>query len=212
MLDASGKRNHERPAMTEPIFPALAGLGWSVKRSPVWKTRAQQAISGKETRLADWSYPAWRWELTFDFLRADPVVAEFQSLAGFFNRCQGAFGTFLYADADDNAVAGQTIGTGDGATTAFQLVRAFGGSIEPVLAPSVVSAVYLAGVAQAPSAYSVDPATGVLTFTTAPASGTPITADFSYYFRCRFAEDSVDFEKFMATLYRAQKLAFVSLK
>ena len=198
--------------MTEPVFPSLAGLGWSVKRSPVWKTRAQQAISGKETRLADWSYPAWQWELTFDFLRATPSAAEFQSLAGFFNQCQGAFGTFLYADADDNAVTGQSLGVGDGATTVFQLVRAFGGFIEPVLAPNVVSAVYLAGVAQSPSSYSVNPTTGLLTFTTAPASGAATAADFSYYFRCRFAEDTVDFEKFMATLYRAQKLAFVSLK
>ena len=198
--------------MTEPLFPALAGLGWSVKRSPVWKTRAQQAISGKETRLADWSYPAWHWALTFDFLRATPSAAEFQSLAGFFNQRQGAFGTFLYADADDNAVTGQSLGAGDGATVSFQLVRAFGGFIEPVLAPNVVSAVYLAGVVQSPSAYSVNPTTGLLTFTAAPASGAAITADFSYYFRCRFAEDTIDFEKFMATLYRAQKLAFISLK
>lgn len=198
--------------MTEPVFPSLAGLGWSVKRSPVWKTRAQQAISGKETRLADWSYPAWHWALTFDFLRATPSAAEFQSLAGFFNQRQGAFGTFLYADADDNAVTGQSLGAGDGATVSFQLVRAFGGFIEPVLAPNVVSAVYLAGVVQSPSAYSVNPTTGLLNFTAAPASGAAITADFSYYFRCRFAEDTVDFEKFMATLYRAQKLAFISLK
>ena len=198
--------------MTEPVFPTFAGLGWSVKRSPVWKTRAQQAISGKETRLADWSYPAWHWELTFDFLRATPTAAEFQSLAGFFNQCQGAFGTFLYADADDNAVTGQAIGTGDGATKSFQLVRAFGGFIEPVLAPNVVSTVYFAGVAQAPANYSVDSTTGLLTFTAAPASGAAITADFTYYFRCRFAEDTIDFEKFMATLYRAQKLALVSLK
>ena len=109
-------------------------------------------------------------------------------------------------------MTGQSLGVGDGATTVFQLVRAFGGFIEPVLAPNVVSAVYLAGVAQSPSSYSVNPTTGLLTFTTAPASGAAITADFSYYFRCRFAEDTVDFEKFMAVLYRAQKLAFVSLK
>lgn len=198
--------------MTEPVFPSLAGLGWSVKRSPLWKTRTQQAISGKETRLADWSYPAWQWALTFDFLRATPAAAEFQSLVGFFNQCQGAFGAFLYADADDNAVTGQALGVGDGATTVFQLARSFGGFIEPVLAPNVVSAVTLAGVVQTPSAYSVDSTTGLLTFTAAPSSGAAIAADFTYYFRCRFAEDTVDFEKFMATLYRAQKLAFVSLK
>ncbi|HZL59428.1 MAG TPA: DUF2460 domain-containing protein [Stellaceae bacterium] len=198
--------------MTEPVFPALAGLGWSATRTPLWKTRVQQAISGKETRIADWSYPAYRWTLTFDFLRSDPAAAELQSLFGFFNARQGAFGTFLYADADDNSVAGQALGSGDGATTAFQLVRGFGGFVEPVLAPNTMSAVYLAGTAQHSSAYSVDAATGILTFTGAPASGAAVTADFTYRFRCRFAADSLDFEKFMAALYRAKKVSFLSLK
>ncbi len=198
--------------MSNAIFPALVGLGWSVKRVPMWKTRVQEAISGKETRIADWSFPRWKWELAYDFLRGDAGHAEFQSLAGFFNQRQGMFDSFLYQDADDFSVTGQVLGSGDGATKSFQLVRSLGGFIEPIIAPNVVGNIYLAGVAQSPSAYTVDGTTGIVTFTTAPAAALAITADFSFYFRCRFVDDSMDFEKFMSQLWRAKKLALISLK
>jgi uncharacterized protein (TIGR02217 family) len=206
--------------MSTSVFPTLAGLGWSVMRREMWKTRNQEAISGKETRIADWSYPRHQWSLGFDFLRqgalSGTTYAEFAQLAGFFNLRQGSFDSFLYADADDNAATGQGIGTGDGATTSFALVRSFGGFVEPILAPNVVSHVYLNGVAQSGGSYTVSAwgtsSPGTLTFTTAPGSGVAITADFSFYFPCRFTADQMDFEKFMAALYAAKKVAFVSLK
>ncbi len=198
--------------MSNAIFPTLVGLGWSVKRVPMWKTRVQEAISGKETRIADWSFPRWKWELAYDFLRGDAGHAEFQSLAGFFNQRQGVFDSFLYQDADDNGATAQLLSSGDGATRSFQLVRSLGGFIEPIIAPNAVNNIYLAGVAQSPSAYTVDSASGIVTFVTAPAAAVAVTADFTFYFRCRFVDDSMDFEKFMNQLWRAKKLALISLK
>lgn len=206
--------------MSTSVFPTLAGLGWSVTRREIWKTRSQEAISGKETRIADWSYPRHQWALGFDFLRqgalSGTAYSEFAQLAGFFDLRQGMFDSFLYADADDNAVTGQAIATGDGATTAFAFVRSFGGFAEPILAPNVVSHVYLNGVAQSPGGYTVNgwgsASPGTLVFGTPPGSGVAITADFSFYFPCRFAADQMDFEKFMAALYSAKKISFVSLK
>lgn len=206
--------------MSSSVFPTLAGLGWSVARSELWKTRSQEAISGKETRIADWSYPRHQWTLGFDFLRqgalSGATYAEFALLAGFFNLRQGAYDSFLYADADDNAVTAQALATGDGATTSFAFVRSFGGFVEPILAPNVVANVYLNGVVQSTGSYTVNgwgaAAPGTLVFATAPGSGVSIAADFSFYFPCRFATDQMDFEKFMAALYSAKKVAFVSLK
>src|SRR5215469_3445677 len=197
-------------------FPSLAGLGWSVSRTELWKTRTQEAISGKETRIADWSYPRHQWTLTFDFLRqgnlSGTVYAEFAALAGFFNLRQGSFDSFLYADPDDSAVIGQAVGTGDGATTSFQLVRGFGGFVEPILAPSLVSRIALNGVTQATSSYTVNgwgtAAPGSLVLNAAPGAGVAIVADFSFYFPCRFTADQLDFEKFMAALYQLKKVEF----
>lgn len=206
--------------MSTAVFPSLAGLGWSVTRTELWKTRTQEAISGKETRIADWTYPRHQWTMTFDFLRqgnlSGAVYGEFAALAGFFDLRQGGFDSFLYADPDDNFVVGQALGVGDGATTLFQLVRAFGGFVEPILAPNLVSRVAFNGVTQSTSSYMVNgwgtASPGTLAFNTAPGAGVAIAADFSFYFPCRFTADQLDFEKFMAALYQSKKVEFVSLK
>jgi uncharacterized protein (TIGR02217 family) len=177
----------------------------------MFRTIVQEAVSGKETRVALWSSPRYRWELAYDLLR-DNALNELKTLEGFFLQRQGSFDPFLYADPDDGQAVGQGLGTGTGAVTAFQLVRGFGGFVEPVSAPSVVSAVYLNGVAQAPASYGVNAATGVLTFNAAPGAGVAVSADFTYFWRVRFVEDAAEFEKFALQLWQLRKLAFVSVK
>jgi uncharacterized protein (TIGR02217 family) len=132
--------------------------------------------------------------------------------------CQGAFGTFLFRDPSDDRVSGQQIGVGNASTTVFQLQRAMGTTLpgggfqEPIVAPNIVSAVYLDGITQSPASYSVDPNTGLVTFETAPGGGLIITTDFSYYFRCRFVDDSYAFENFMFQLWQLKKLTFISVR
>ena len=192
------------------IFPALPGLTWSVTKTPTFQTRIQRAVSGRELRALDYPYPLWQFALVYDFLRDNPQAGydELRTLLGFFMLCQGAYGTFLFQDPSDFQVAGQQIGTGDASRTVFQLQRAMGamlpggGFLEPITAPNVVSTIYLNGITQAPATYSVDPATGLVTFDTAPGSGLIITADFTYYFRCRFIDDKYDFENFMRHLWQ----------
>lgn len=203
-----------------PIFPSLPGLAWSVTKSPTFQTRIQRAVSGRELRALDYPYPLWQFTLVFNFLRDNPSAGydELRTLMGFFLSCQGAYGTFLFRDLSDYQVAGQSLGTGDSSTTAFQLQRAMGttlaggGFIEPIVAPNVVSALYFDGITQNPAGYSVDPDTGIVTFETPPPTGLEITADFSYWFRCRFVDDSYDFENFMYRLWQLKKLTFISVR
>ena len=202
------------------IFPALPGLAWSVTKSPTFQTRIQRAVSGRELRALDYPYPLWQFTLVFDFLRDNPAAGfdELRTLMGFFMLCQGAFGTFLFQDPSDDRVSGQQIGTGDTLRTVFQLQRTMGetlpggGFLEPIVAPNVVSAVYFNGIVQDPVGYSVDPTTGLVTFNIAPGSGLIITADYSYYFRCRFIDDSYAFENFMFRLWQLKKLTFISVR
>lgn len=202
--------------MSTSVFPALAGLGWPVDRSEMWSTTVQTAVSGDEVRISRWAYPRHKWELTFDFLRTDPTYQELQQLLAFFDLRRGSGDSFLFADPDDNQVTGQGIGAGDGATTAFQLLRAFGGYTEPVLAPNVVAAVYINAVLQSGASWTVSPwgttAPGVLTFVAAPVVGAVITADFTYYFPVRFMDDTMVFSKFLATIYDGRKVGLISLK
>lgn len=202
--------------MTTLIFPTLAGEGWSSKQTVEWSTSVQEAASGKETAVAMWSYPRYQFELNYEFLRSDPVHAEFQALKGFFNSCGGRAVPFLYDFADDRAVVGQSIGVGDGQSTAFQLVRACGGYVEPVFAPNAVSSVKINGVVQAPASYTIgsyDSASpGIVTFGAAPALNASITADFTFYFVARFLEDKLEFENFLYQLWKAGKVPFRTVK
>jgi uncharacterized protein (TIGR02217 family) len=211
------------------VLPGLAGQGWSVKKTPTFQTRIQRAVSGRELRALDYPFPLWQFELTWAALGdnlgqtanassiGSLLATDLRVLMGFYLACQGAFATFLYADPTDNAVTGQQIGIGTGLSTTVPLSRTFGVAgianfSEPIAAPNVVSAVYLNGIRQSASRYSVDPSTGLMTFTTAPAAGAAITVDFSYYFRCRFMSDAYSFENFMYRLWSLKKLDFISVR
>lgn len=43
-------------------------------------------------------------------------------------------------------------------------------------------------------------------FTSAPASGVSILADFQFFFNCRFQDDAADFDKFAVTFWELQKI------
>jgi uncharacterized protein (TIGR02217 family) len=203
------------------IFPTLPGLGWSVTKAPRFATRIQKAISGRELRILDQPYPIWTWTLTYALLRDKHDTRgpgglgagydELRKLAGFFLQQQGAFQPFLLDDPTDDTVAGLSIGTGNSSTTVFQLVRNFGGFSEAIVAPNVVSAIYFNGVLQSSAGYAVDAATGLVTFTTAPPTGQAITADFTYYFRVRFADDTAEFENFMYQLWQLKQVKLQSV-
>jgi hypothetical protein len=153
-----------------PMFPTLAGQGWSVHKKPVFATLVAAHVSGREVRDALYLNPVWSFELTFDGLDGAPSseyaglgAQSLQTLLGFFLQAQGQFGSFLFNDPTDNAASNQAIGVGDGATMGFTLVRSLGGFTEPVGWATSVASIYLNGVATpsagvaAPAASSLSP-------------------------------------------------------
>lgn len=202
---------------TPPALPSLPGLAWSRHKKPTFNTRIASHVSGREVRVPLMSYPLYEFEATYDGLTSSATLfaglgtSSLQNLMGFFLQLQGQFGTFLYTDPDDNTVTGQAIGTGDGTTTSFQMVRTLGGFVEPVGWVTAISNVYLNGTPQSGGAYSLS-APNTLVFVSAPGAGVAITADFSYAFNCRFLDDNMDFEEFMATLWKLDSMKFRSIK
>ena len=186
---------------TYSTFPTLATLGWSAHVKPKFSTLIAEHVSGRETRTQQFANPYFDIELTYEVLRSDPAYAELQTIAGFFEQASGENDPFWLAPPGLSGVTGQTIGTGDGSTTTFPLVASIGSYFGPVYGTSGAGAVYLDGVAQA-SGWSVSASyLPAITFTTAPASGLAITADFGILWLCRFAEDVQDFEEFMSMLF-----------
>jgi uncharacterized protein (TIGR02217 family) len=208
------------PMATIPTFPTLKGMAWPVQRSPVQSTLKQKAISGKETRLQLYSFGLYKYDLAFSYLGSGAQNQDWQLLLSFFQLVAGAALPFHFNDMYDSQVAGQVLGTGDGATRAFNFVRTLSLITEPVqdVTQSSVT-VRVANVVQAAGNYSflTDPNWGFtygIEFGSSyvPASGAPVTADFSFNWPCRFDEDSAEFSSFMFNFWELKKLAFTTMK
>ncbi len=201
---------------TPPSLPTLAGLGWSRHKKPGFSTRVASHVSGREVRVALMAYPLYEFEAVYNGLTSSAALfaglgaSSLQTLMGFFLQLQGQFGTFLYADPDDNTVNGQAFATGDGSTASFTIMRSLGGFLEPVGWVTTLLNVYLNGTRQASGFSLTTPNT--LTFTAPPGSGAVVSADFSYAFNCRFLDDQMDFEEFMSNLWKLDSMKFRGVK
>ena len=199
------------------VFPALSGLGWSVHKKPIFSTQIATHASGREVRNPLYLNPLWEWEVLYDGLDSGSGYAglganSMQQLLGFFMLAQGQFGTFLYIDPTDKTATAQTLGYGDGSTTAFTAVRVMGGQfLEPVGWLLTITGVAVAGVTQSSSAYSIQTPNQIV-FASAPASGALVSASFTYAFQCRFTDDTADFEEFMSDCWRVDSLKFRSVR
>lgn len=198
--------------MSNLVFPTLPGLGWSRKRTPLWNTLVQEHASGVETRITSWTFPRWRYALTYELLREDNANAELRQLAGFFNQVRGRYDSWLFSDPDDGSVINEVFGVGNGTATAFQLTRVLGGYAEPVTDVNGVATIKKAGVTMTPGADYTIGSTGIVTFTSAPVSGDQLSWTGSFYWRCRFTRDETEFEQFMTDLWLARTVEFITLK
>jgi uncharacterized protein (TIGR02217 family) len=196
-----------------PTFPALLGLGFPVVRSPIWSTITQTTVSGKRAPFAMWSYPRYKYNLPFNFLRNDILGNDFKALFSFFNLLQGSAGLFAYNDPDDNtAVAtgayASNFAVGNGTTTTFQIWRNFNGQYDPVFLPVSGIEFFLNGV----PTFGAIGNLGVVTFSPAPGAGVTISWQGTYNWLCRFDEDTQDFEKFMSNWWRKKSFVFSTEK
>jgi len=218
--------------MTLPIYPGrsmLPGLAITQKWMPRFPVQTAIAANLAEIDVAIAQIPLHDFELTYNFLR-DGVgwgnalsALEFRTLFGFFLSVGGSAGRFAYRNPSDKEVFQQAIGTGDGATTTFTLVRTFGGggfsATEPVgvVDTTALFNVYLAGSSTPvnPALYTLNtanPCAQTITFATPPASGAKIAVDMSYRYYCKFADSSLTFERFMDRIWSVGKVALRSCR
>lgn len=198
--------------MGNAIFPTLPGLKWGVTKTPIWSTQVQKSTSGRELRAGYYSYPLWKFSLSFEVLRNKQGLAELEKLAGFFNARRGSLESFLYEDPTDNTVTDQLIGMATNGQTQFQLLRSFGGFIEPVMAVKGNPVVKVNGVTKMNGTDYAVTDKGVVVFRSAVPTGQKVTWSGGFYFRVRFLQDSADFENFIGHLWAAKKIEMQSVK
>lgn len=192
--------------MSNAVFPTFPGLQWPIARTPIWSTTAKTSVSGRRFASANMSFPRYKFTLSYSFFRQGQGQTELAQMVGFFNARQGDFDSFLFDDADDNSVTAQVIGVGDGANKVFQLVRTFGGFVEPVYTVNSAPLIYLNGVLKTLTTDYTISSTGVVTFVAAPGAGVSVTWTGTYYRRVNFVQSSLEFSKFMSNLHELKKV------
>lgn len=193
-------------------FPNLPGQQFLSLKTPIWSTQVAESTSGRERRRQVWSYPRWSFEVSFEFLRDTVTQDELNKIRVFFNNTAGMYSDFGYLDPYDNTVSNMPFGTGDGVTKKFQITRtttAGGLSFtEPLFAFVGTPVIYKAGVPT--TAFTISD--GMVTFTTAPASGAALTWTGQFMFLCRFDSDQMSPAQMMAQLWSLDGLTFKSVK
>jgi hypothetical protein len=196
------------------IFPLLSGQNFLAQKSPTFPaTNVRKSVTGREIRVGFSDIPTWQFKAEYEFLKENsPTDSQVQRLFAFFCSRQGQFGTFYFYDPYDHTVTTTSFGTGDGSTTAFQLYRQVGyGTVnafsEPVFVIYGTPTIYVAGVATTSFNYG---SFWTINFTTAPASGAPLTWTGSFMFLCRFAVDQIDPAQMMSNLWSLDGLEFTS--
>jgi len=184
----------------EVRFPA--NLSFGSVGGPERRTEIVTLSSGYEERNTPWAHSRRR----YDAGMAMRLVDDLETLLAFFEARQGQLYGFRWKDWSDfksclcsvaPAFDDQLLGTGDGVQTAFHLCKQYAsgahGYSRPISKP--VPGTILAGVGGTQLAdgvdYSVDPTTGVVTFSTAPGVGQAVTAGFEFDVPVRFDTDRV---------------------
>lgn len=195
--------------MSNAIFPSLIGQSIEVSRIPSFSTRVQTSVSGGEARAAMAAYPKWKLTAQYDVLQAGRAGSDFETLEAFFLQMRGAWSSFLVSAPSDNRVSDMPFGAGTGLQKTFQLTRTRSaggfGFTEPVQNLAATPVIKVGGVTMTTSDFSLND-TGQITFVTAPALSAALVWSGEFYYRCRFADDEIDLERFLEDLWSLGKI------
>ena len=186
----------------EVRLPLRLSLGAS--GGPGRRTEIVALSNGGETRNARWADARRRYDVGTGLRGLDDLY----ELTAFFEARRGQLYGFRFRDPVDHTSAAygqavsaidQVIGSGDGITTLFELIKTYedaGGAtarrIEKPVEGSVV--VTIDGTPLNPGAFTVDPTTGQVSimpeFT--PAPGAEVTAGYEFDIPVRFDTDRIE--------------------
>ena len=177
-------------------------VSFGARGGPSFSTEIVTIDGGYERRNQNWSQARRRYDAATGLRSA----ADVGTLLAFFHARAGRARGFRLKDWADftskadgvsaAAFGDQSLGTGNGTATQFQLRKNYtSGSVthardirKPVSGSVTIG---LNGVQQS-TGWSLDVATGLVTFTTAPGSGVSITAGFQFDVPVRFDTDQLN--------------------
>lgn len=188
------------PAFHEVLFPVEISYGSA--GGPKFKTTIFTADSGFEQRNIDWS--STRAE--YDVSNAIKTQEQMDVLTEFFFARRGRAYGFRFFDWNDYQINQQVIGTGDGATRTFQIIKtyvsaqaesgesySFTRNLTKIAWDTIAGVTVGISVKVAGTDYTVNHNTGEITFVAAPPNGAQIKIGAGqFHVPVRFDTDHMD--------------------
>ncbi|MFA3599870.1 DUF2460 domain-containing protein [Acinetobacter baumannii] len=212
--------------MSNVLFPELPGLEWDTSITPMFNTKIMTSINGRELRASFQAAPKYEISLSYAFLRENKGRKELQQLQGFYLERRGAFDSFLFKMPEDNEFNCTFIS--DGTTKTFQLYKEMYTDKMPLV--NTQGKIFGSGEVdpnmwnQTPSKTMWNPNQEKLMWNTLTAQITPdgkyiisqpfeegqeITITGTFYYRCRFKDDTQEYVNFMHKLWKAGKVDLI---
>lgn len=180
-------------AFLDLTFPREIAAG--VVGGPQRRVDIVTLSGGEEERNARWVHSRRSFDAAMGVKSADVL----EQVVAFFEEVGGPLHSFRFRDWSDFSSSSiraaapgamdQVLGVGDGTQTQFQLSKTYGQVapyVRPITKPIAATVkVGVSGVALS-SGWSVAPLSGLITFSTPPASGAEITAGFLFDVPVRF--------------------------
>ena len=207
----------EQPVAPFDDVPFPIEIGQDASLGPSFSTNIVTSASGREFRNVNWAQARLRFD-------AGPGVrgeTELQTLLSFFRARRGPAIGFRFRDPYDNSSNGMTqppgagdqqIGTGDGSTDRFNLVKRYGTGEQRRITRPVPGTVRVAidGI-EATTGWTVEDK-GVLQFADPPVADAAITAGFLFDVPVRFAEDRIEVNRTTFLAGEAPSVPLVELR
>jgi len=208
-------------AFHEVRFPT--GISLNASGGPERRTDIVTLASGYEERNSPWADSRRRFNAGYGVRSLNDV----HSVIGFFEARGGRLHGFRYKDFSDwksvgpqsvITISDQLIGVGNGAVLIFQLSKSYvsgAQSYQRMIRKPVSGTVRVAlnGVEQTlGTQFSVDAATGIVSFVIAPGSGVSITAGFAFDVPVRFDSDFLDINQAAFNAGQIPTIALLELR
>lgn len=176
----------ESPRFSESISEGSQG-------GPTFSTDVFEGTTGLEQRASKWSTARHSYDVSFGIR----TRTDMDTIRTHFGLTRGRATAFRFKDWNDYQIVSGSIGTGDGVTTVFDIVKVYTTGaytytrrilkiVASTVSVRVNSVLKTEGVD-----YTVDYNTGEVTFTAAPTSTHPITITCEFDVPVRFDMDNI---------------------
>ena len=187
--------------MAIQVWPVMFGIAVRSSKTQKWNTTVEKVGSGRMRSNTSQLLPLWNISIKYAWLDDE----RYKTIMGFVATLKGAHKPFWWLDPEDyQETEVQLPKNTDGS---YQAVMKMGNYVEPVEKIDQLT-VWVDGTEQPSSAYTVNG--GAITFGTAPAAGSVVTASYRYYWKVHLADDGLSVDHVFTTLKQTGTIKFES--